>query len=176
MPNGLIPVFLRKEKPRSKGNISFNDTVIAYKKMVIQGNGVTVPLFAYTMTAPAIKELNPFALYPVVILNITPARLGGIRSLPAWKPMPFMNDDGMQYVSGTENKGMAITAFHWLVTNQNYIPNEIPNGGTDDGNFSLGAPITGAAIIQKFEEIIAAGSRPLEYPTEIILPISEKES
>lgn len=176
LDNGLIPILFRREKKRSKGDPAIIDLVIAYKKMVVQTNGVTVPLFAYTTTPPAIKELNPYALYPVLVFNITPGKLSSIRSLPAWKSAPFMNDNNMQYRAGVEMQGKPIVAYHWLVTNTNFIPQELPNGGTDDGNFSLGTPIAGAGIIKKFDEIIAAGTRPLEYQTEIILPAIPKES
>lgn len=168
LPNNLTPLLLRSTRQRKTGPV-YHDTIIAYQKMVTQENGLIVPYFGYVMTAPVIKELNPHALYPVAIFNATPGRLKELMCMPRWKRMPWTNDDGEQYV-GNDNRILRV--FHWVVENSRYVPRQLPNGGNDDGNWQRGEPIVGQVIINRFAEIVARGSRPLEYLTQVPKPNS----
>ena len=77
-----------------------------------------------------------------------------------------MNDDGVPYIipEGT------LKPFSFIIVNSAYVPNELPHGGTDDGNWIFGKPVTGAHILKFFEDLNKK-AKALSYPTEVIKQI-----
>jgi len=168
LENGLTPVMMRRVR-RSGKNKKISDRVVWYEKKVMQENGLVVPLRAHIVVAPTEKEIEANALYPVAIFNISRARFDGIMRIKRWKTFPFLNDNGVPYMV---TNGI-LKPFSFVIVNNNYIPNELPNGNTDDGNWQVGAPVTGQYIIEFFNNLIEK-AKPLVYSTQVAKAIEAK--
>ena len=168
LTNGLTPVMMRRARQAGKNKKIF-DRVVWYEKKIMQEDGLVVPLKAHVVVAPERKELDPNALYPVAIFNISRIRFDGLMRIKRWKTFAFLDDSGMPYMvpSGI------LKPFAFVIVNNNYIPNDLPNGNTDDGNWQIGAPVTGTYIINFFDNL-EEKSKPLSYDTRVVIPQKAK--
>lgn len=166
---GLKPVLIRTERKRADKPDAIHDQLEWYERSMMDSEGKGATLLYYLRVAPQLPldyetplyqfPLFPDCLYPVAVWNITKVLFSEVDNVPFWKAMSPLNDDGKPIGANS----IQFRAFHFVVVNNRYIPKEIRVGLTDDGNWTVGQPVTGQWIIDKLKTEELMGKDPLSY-------------
>lgn len=173
-------VKIRHERKRKAGTPPFiSDTVEWLEGTSMQEDGIILPMIYHTRAAPIIPVVHkigkynnpifPNCLYPVAIFNITNALLDAIDNKPFWKTMPATTiPDAAGNFELLGYNGSPFNVFHFVVINNRYVPNPLPAGGTDDGNWVVGKPVSGQWIMDELQKLDDKAKDPLSYSKLIL--------
>ena len=162
---GLRKVLIVKEFPRTKTIGNRREIQLVWYEKKHQVGKDILPL-VYPIKEVTENTIFEDCLYPVVIWNVSKARLTGECShIPFAKRFPILDSNGQQVMNrGKPGYAGVIMAFHYVVVNDRYIPNVLPNGKSDDGNFQPGEPIIGRYIKEQLKNMSLEAMSPLVYP------------
>lgn len=159
-PDGLRKVVkIRMRERRKELQPRKEEITLWYERPHTVGKDI-IPL-VFPCVSMVQSNLFEDCLYPVVVWNLSKKRLTSeIHSVPFDKLFPIIGLNG----APVYERGIPIMAFHYIVVNDRYVPNKLPNGKTDDGNFKPGEPVIGRHIIKQLQQYSAEAMSPLAYP------------
>jgi len=154
-------------KPRNnalKNNLIY-DQIFGLEGAQIFDNGDMLPIL-YQISGSPEQSIYPQFLYPAAVFNITLAELDGIGNRPTWKQRPVLDANGQQItIMGRGLASTRLVAFHYVIINDRYVPEQLPDGTTNDNNrWTYGKPIPGHYILDKLNAERRYGLNPLDYP------------
>ena len=140
----LIEVKQRRTRLASGGKEKFEDFIIFYEKLEkIEGEMERV---CYYITPPP-PDLFPEYFYPAAQWNISQSLLDEQDYIPDWQRRFVLGGNGNPvYIAGRPLK-----AFHYIVVNRRFAPEQNPDGSDNDGLFVEHPLVSGEAILRREE-------------------------
>lgn len=144
---GLQEVLFRTERMSSTHGAVFTDTVTFYEKVITLPDGAALKVAFYPRSSPPPPDLFPEYCYPAAQWNISQALLDEQDNIPEWQARVVLSDEG----NPTYLNGQLFYAFHYIVVNRRFLPEERPDGSTNDGHFVPLEPVSGEFILEREE-------------------------